>query len=101
MAFEVLEVKSSFLADLEGSYVTPLDVQALFLERLGISLGEEMTDYLLRRFREGGAAAVPAVHASDAGAELLPAPVRRFVELTEALGDGAAIPADATDPILH
>jgi glucuronokinase len=39
--------------------VTPSDVQALFLERLGVSLGEEMTDYLVRRFQEGGAAAAP------------------------------------------
>lgn len=81
--------------------MTPLDVQALFLEQLGLSLGEEMTDYLLRRFREGGAAAAPSSHIpSDAG-DPLPAPVRRFVELTEALGDGAAIPADATEPVVH
>jgi hypothetical protein len=95
-----LVVKSTSKS-LEDSSVTPLDVQGLFLEKLGISIDDEMSDYVLRRFKAGGAAAVPVAHISVGSGEPLSAPVRRFVELTEALGDGMAVPADATDPLVH
>ena len=81
--------------------MNPSEVQALFFDQLGIGLGDEMTDYLVRRFQEGGAAAAPVSYVRDDGDELLARPVRRFVELTDALGYGAAIPADATDPVVH
>ena len=79
--------------------MTPSDVQVLFLETLGLRLSDEMTDYLVRRFQEGGAAAAPVDYAV---AEEPPADsMRRFVELTDALGEGVVIPADATDPVVH
>ena len=82
--------------------MNPLDVQALFFDQLGIGLGDEMTDYLVRRFQEGGAAAAPVSYIRHDGRdEILPEPVRRFVELADALGEGSAIPAEATDPVVH
>ena len=80
--------------------MTPSDVQALFLERLGMSLGEEMTDYLVRRFQEGGAAAAPLPYAPSTGHPLID-PVRRFAELASVLGHGAAVPADVAEPEVH
>ncbi|HEX8915611.1 MAG TPA: hypothetical protein VF796_24875 [Humisphaera sp.] len=80
--------------------MNPSDVQDLFLETLGLRLGDEMTDYLVRRFQEGGAAAVPVAYVPPA-AEALPAPVRRFVELQGVLGHGSAVPADGSEPQVH
>ncbi|MDB5295624.1 MAG: hypothetical protein JWO31_1607 [Phycisphaerales bacterium] len=79
--------------------MTPNDVQSLFLERLGVSLGDEMTDYLIRRFQEGGAAAVPASarEVVDPGFD----PIRRFAELANALGHGAVVPAVVHEPEVH
>lgn len=79
--------------------MTPSDVQVLFLERLGIQLGDDMTDYLVRRFSEGGAAAAPMSHLA-ADADPIES-VRRFVELTGALGAGSVLPADAGEPDVH
>src|SRR4051794_13030068 len=72
-----LVVKST-TKSLEDASVSPLDVQGLFLEKLGISIDDDMSHYVLRRFMAGGAAAVPSAHISiDSGAPLS-APVRRF-----------------------
>ena len=82
--------------------MNPSDVQALFFDQLGIGLGDEMTDYLVRRFQEGGAAAAPVSYIRhDGHDEVIPEPVRRFVELADALGEGSAIPAEAADPVVH
>ena len=78
--------------------MTPSDVQALVLERLGMSLGEEMTDYLLRRFQEGGAAAAPLPHGPSEFGPAMVDPVRRFAELAGILGQGAAVPAEVPEP---
>lgn len=79
--------------------MTPSDVQALFLDQLGLSLGDEMIEYTVRRFLEGGAAAVPVAPVLSAA----PAddPIRRFAEVAGMLGDGSAVPADLPEPLIH
>ena len=83
----------------EDPDVTPSDVQSLFLDQLGLSLGDEMLEYTVRRFLEGGAAAVPVAptHIVDPILD----PVRRFAEIAGMLGDGAAVPADLAEPLVH
>lgn len=83
----------------EDPDVTPSDVQALFLDQLGLSLGDEMIEYTVRRFLEGGAAAVPVspVHCAAPADD----PVRRFAEIAGMLGDGSAVPAEITEPVIH
>jgi hypothetical protein len=76
-------------------------MQDLFLQQLGLRLGDEMSDYLVRRFREGGAMAMPAAVVGRSADEATPAPVRRFVELSGVLGDGAAVPAEVAEPLVH
>jgi len=79
--------------------VTPSDVQALFLDQLGLSLGDEMIEHTVRRFLEGGAAAVPVSPVNS----IAPAndPVRRFAEVAGMLGDGSAVPADLPEPTIQ
>ena len=79
--------------------MTPTDVQDLFLQQLGLRLGDEMTDYLVRRFSEGGAASVPIAFVPCD--EMPIGSVRRFVELAGVFGEGSAIPADSSDPQVH
>ncbi len=79
--------------------MTPTDVQALFLDQLGVSLGDEMIDYIARRFVEGGAASVPVAFARSGSASV--DPIRRFAELAGLLGDGAAVPAEVPEPTVH
>lgn len=79
--------------------MTPSDVQALFLDQLGLSLGDEMLEYTVRRFLEGGAAAIPV--APVLSAEPTIDPVRKFAELAGMLGDGAAVPADLAEPVVQ
>ncbi len=79
--------------------MTAADVQAMFLDQLGLSLGDELLEYTVRRFLEGGAAAVPV--APIAAAAMSVDPVRRFAELAGMLGDGAAVPAEISEPPLH
>lgn len=79
--------------------MTASDVQAMFLDQLGLSLGDELLEYTVRRFLEGGAAAVPV--APVAAAAMSVDPVRRFAELAGMLGDGAAVPAEIVEPPVH
>ena len=79
--------------------MNPSDVQDLFLDQLGLRIGDEMTDYLVRRFGEGGAAAAPVLHAP--ASEQADKPVARFVELSDLLGHGSAVPANAMEPETH
>ncbi|QOV91011.1 hypothetical protein [Humisphaera borealis] len=78
--------------------MTPSDVQSLFLDQLGLSLGDEMLEYTVRRFLEGGAAAVPV---GPLAAGPIIDPVRKFAEIAGMLGDGAAVPADLAEPLVH
>jgi hypothetical protein len=77
--------------------VTPSDVEFLFRNRLGIRLGEDMSDYVLRRFQEGGAACAPVVPPAPSD-EVPGTPVRRF---GEAVGDEPAAVGDPVDPLVQ
>ena len=41
--------------------LTAADVRRIFLERLGLRLGPEMSEYVLRRLRGGGTEPIPVM----------------------------------------
>ena len=80
--------------------MTPSDVEFLFRQRLGIRLGDDMSDYLVRRFMEGGAASAPLVPPAPSD-EIPGAPVRRFNEMTDLPDDSLPLPVEPIDPLLQ